>query len=387
MTSIRESIRRLLAPPKPLPPGMYPYQAPPDAPFPYRLHLRIEADGSGVLIVNAATVLHLNQTAAEYACYLIQGVPTEEAGRKAAARYKVNRAQAEQDFRSFSEQLYTLLDTPDLDPVSYLGMERVDPYAQPSAPYRLDCALTYRLPEGVDPQAAPLERAAQELSTAAWQAIIDKAFAAGIPHLIFTGGEPTLRPDLPELLAYAQSRGLVTGLLSDGLRLADPNYFNRLLETGLDHLMVVVQPDLEASWKAVAAATPADLYTTVHLTLTPANAAQAGALINRLAMLKPNAVSLSAQDLALAGELKAARQLVADLGLDLVWDLPVPYSAFNPVALEVQGQAAAPGAGRAWMYVEPDGDVLPGQGLPGVLGNLAEQEWSAIWQSSLLANP
>ena len=37
------------------------------------------------------------------------------------------------------------------------------------------------------------------------------------------------------------------------------------------------------------------------------------------------------------------------------------------------------GAGKAWLYVEPDGDVLPGQGINRPLGNLLEEDWDAIW--------
>jgi hypothetical protein len=54
MTSIREAIRRFVVPPAPVPAGMYHFQAPPDAESPYRLHLRIEQDGQGILIVNAS---------------------------------------------------------------------------------------------------------------------------------------------------------------------------------------------------------------------------------------------------------------------------------------------------------------------------------------------
>ena len=77
MTSIREIIRRRFTPEQPLPPGIYHYQAPPDADFPYRMHLRLEADGNGILIVNAATVLHLNQTAAEFAYHMVNENPEE----------------------------------------------------------------------------------------------------------------------------------------------------------------------------------------------------------------------------------------------------------------------------------------------------------------------
>jgi MoaA/NifB/PqqE/SkfB family radical SAM enzyme len=37
------------------------------------------------------------------------------------------------------------------------------------------------------------------------------------------------------------------------------------------------------------------------------------------------------------------------------------------------------GAGRAWLYVEPDGDVLPAQGINKILGNLVSDSWEKIW--------
>ena len=68
----KNSFKNLLAPIKPLQAGMYHYISPQDDPRNYRLHLRIEKDGNGILILNGSTILHLNQTATEYAYYLIQ---------------------------------------------------------------------------------------------------------------------------------------------------------------------------------------------------------------------------------------------------------------------------------------------------------------------------
>jgi len=104
MTSIREAVRNLFTQKEPLPVGVYHYQAPPDAEFPYRLHLRLEPDGDGVLIVNASTVLHLNQTAAEYAYHLVQGTPDEDAARAIATRYQVSTKQALADFQDLKER-------------------------------------------------------------------------------------------------------------------------------------------------------------------------------------------------------------------------------------------------------------------------------------------
>ena len=52
---------------------------------PYRLHLRIEPDLSGLLIVNAATVLHLNPTATEHAYHFIQAESAEQAAAAISA--------------------------------------------------------------------------------------------------------------------------------------------------------------------------------------------------------------------------------------------------------------------------------------------------------------
>ncbi len=78
-----------------------------------------------------------------------------------------------------------------------------------------------------------------------------------------------------------------------------------------------------------------------------------------------------------------AADVAAHHQMQLVWDLPVPYSHLNPVSIELQaaGEMIA-GAGRSWLYVEPDGDVLPRQGLNANLGNLLTDPWEQIWQQA-----
>ena len=57
----------------------------------------------------------------------------------------------------------------------------------------------------------------QELSTEEWKKVIDKCREVCIPQLTFTGGEPTMRDDLPELIRYAA--WFVTRLNTNGIRL------------------------------------------------------------------------------------------------------------------------------------------------------------------------
>ena len=380
MTSIREAIRRRFAPVKPLEPGIYHYQSPPYAESQYRMHLRIEMNGNGILILNASTVLHLNQSATEFAYHLIKGTDPNEVTRVMNQRYDISQNRIMEDYNNFKERIYALIDMPDLDPVQYLDLEREDPYSEEiSAPYRLNIAITYRLPEEVNPTYAPTKRVDRELTTQEWIEIINKVWEAGIPHLIFTGGEPTLRDDLADLIIQAEKNGQVTGLISDGRRFSDPQYLETLLLSGLDHLTVIMDIQDKLVWQALELILPEDLFTTVHLTISPEESTIIPETIKKLASMGVNAVSLTSTGSEVDDVLLAARDLVAELGMELIWDLPVPYSERNPVYLESDEIQFKDGAGIAWMYVEPDGDVLPAQGINKVIGNLLKDEWQEIW--------
>jgi len=383
MNALQNLWQRFFPAYQPLPSGIYHFTAPPDSDFPYRLHLRLEKDGSGLLIANGSTVLHLNQTAAEYAYHLIRQSPAQEVSRSVSRRYGIPAAQAQTDYEGFSERIQTLLDMPDLDPVTYLEFERQELYTELSAPFRLDCAITYRQIDMDASPFAPVERVKRELSLEEWQTILAKAWQAGIPHAVFTGGEPTLRADLPDLIATAEKMGMVTGLITDGLRLVDAEYLKAILQAGLDHLMMLLVPNEEPSWEAIRAALAEDIFVVVHLTLTQAEASNGKAILERLAGMGVQAISLSANNPLAAAELPSLRQEAATLGLRLVWDLPVPYSARNPVALELAAEdhPLPEGAGSAWLYVEPDGDVLAAQGHPQVLGNLLTDSWATLWRN------
>ena len=367
---------------RPLAAETHTFQSGPGEP-PYRLHLRLQKDGSGILIINAATVLHLNPTAAEFAYHMMKGTPAEQTAKEIAKRYRISVAESQYDYVDFYELVQSAIHTPDLVPSTYLAFERVAPHSKElTAPLRLDCALTYRLPAGTQAEYAPTKRVDRELTTAEWQTIMDKAWAAGIPHITFTGGEPTLREDLPALIAHAQQVGQISGLLTDGLKLADKNYLDSLLQTGLDHLLFILQPENPASWQALECILQADLFTTVHLTITPWNVKKAGETLEKLAGLKVKSLSLGASEPSLHEALQSLRNQAANLGLTLRWDMPVPYSAENPVSHETIEDEVPSGAGKAWLYVEPDGDVLPTQGEANhILGNFLKDPWEKIYKS------
>lgn len=364
---------------QPLPAGTYHLRDEQDE-RPYRMHLRLREDGSGILILNASTVLQLNATAAEYAYHFIQSTGPDETAKQIADRYHISKGIALEDYSDFVDRIQTLVSTEDLDPVSFLDFELVQPHsADLDVPLRLDCALTYHLPEKTQVEYAPAKRVDRELTTDEWKSILDTAWSAGIPHITFTGGEATLRDDLPELIAHAEKNGQICGLLTDGLKLADKEYLESLLQTGLDHILFLLQPEIEKSWNALGVIMPQDIFVTVHLTLDKENIENAEETLERLANIDVRNISLTLSDRSLQEAYDTLRDKAATLGLAIKFDLPVPYSAYNPVTLETQDDEVPEGAGNAWLYVEPDGDVLPAQGMADkILGNFLRDKWSTI---------
>ena len=62
----------------------------------------------------------------------------------------------------------------------------------------------------------------------------------GVVQAHFSGGEPTLRPDLATLVEAAAACGLYTNLITQGTFLDDA-LLDRLIASGLDHVQISIQ--------------------------------------------------------------------------------------------------------------------------------------------------
>ena len=366
---------------KPLPKGVFHSQLLGRNNEPVRMHLRLNNDGSGILIINASTILHLNPTAAEYAYHMITGSVPDAVAKEISKRYRIGKSLALREYIEFGEKIDDLIHRPDLDPVINLGFEPISPNSRElSAPFRIDLALTYQLPNGGDQINAPLKRVERELSTNEWRFIIDKVWTEGIPHIIFTGGEPTLREDLPLLIAHAEKNGQVTGLLTDGRKFSDITYLEQLVQTGLDHLLIILPLTETPNWAILKNASSCDIFLAVHMTVTPNNYSLAEETITKLSQIGVNNLSLSISDQSMKEVIIKITNFAVENNFRIISDLPVPYSEAHPMALETEGDMETVGAGKAWLYVEPDGDVIPAQGKAShILGNILKDQWETIY--------
>jgi radical SAM protein with 4Fe4S-binding SPASM domain len=380
-----------------------------------RIHLRIDADGSGQLLVNASRVVHLNPTAAFMARLALEGTPAPQAIQTIRKRYRVSQGQASGDYTQIQAQIDELARPDGACALHDLNLEVIAPFsARPSAPYRLDLALTYRCNNDCAHCYNARPRDFAEMDTAQWKAVIDRAWQAGIPHIVFTGGEPTLRSDLPELIAYAESVGQITGLNTNGRRLSDPEYVQRLVAAGLDHVQVTLEShdpsvhdqmvgaqgaSARGAWKQTVAgvenALDTPLFVMTNTTMLRSNAPTLGETLDFLGRLGVPTIGLNAliysgkgatvdsglAEAELAPLLELARQTTEAYGQRLIWYTPTQYCNFDPMALElgVKGCTAA----LYNMCVEPDGAVLPCQSYYTPLGNLLSDPWESIWNHEL----
>lgn len=374
-----------------------------------RLHLRMEPDGRGLLVINAAQVLYLNQTAAIYTRLALEGYSEDEAVREIRRLYRIDAPTARADFRRIQEQLEAFL-SPDHTVCPFQELERIEPFsAQLSAPYRMDLALTYRCENNCPHCYVARPGNYPEMDTAAWKTVLERVWEAGIPHVCFTGGEATLRDDLPALIAYAEELGLVTGLLTNGRRLADAGYVRELVKAGLDHVQITLESHEESIHDAMVAAAgawretvdgirnalAAGLYTITNTTLTRKNVEGIADTVAFVASL--GVPTFACNSLIYAGRgasvgtgfregelvpiLEQVRQACEQHSLRLIWYTPTQYCALSPLQLELGVKACT--AALYNMCVEPDGAVIPCQSYYEPLGNILRDPWEKIWNHEL----
>lgn len=375
-----------------------------------RVHLRIDPDGSGLLIVNASRVMHLNPTATQMAYYILNKIPPEEALKSLARSYNVSATQLNDDYTQTTNQLTELIKPDGACPIHDLNLEVTPPFtARPSAPYRMDLAITYRCNNDCSHCYNARSRDYPELSTSKWHQILDKLWSIGIPHVVFTGGEPTLWEDLPELIAHAEQNGQITGINTNGRRLSDPAYVEELIKSGLDHVQITLEShepeihdamvNLHGAWKQTVAGirnvleTP--LYVMTNTTMLSLNSPKLQQTLEFLASLGVPTVGLNAlihsgrgqtvktglAETELPSLLELARQVTAAHSQRLIWYTPTQYCNFDPMQLElgVKGCTAA----LYNMCVEPNGDVIPCQSYYRSLGNILSASWDRIWNHDL----
>jgi pyrroloquinoline quinone biosynthesis protein E len=254
-----------------------------------------------------------------------------------------------------------------------------------------------------------LERAKGELSTAEWMRVLDEAAELGILQVHFSGGEPAVRRDLPDLVAHARKIGLYSNLITSGVTL-DRARVAKLAEAGLDHAQLSMQ-DVDHQTAAHIANYPgvqgkklafarmvreAGLPLTINAVVNRHNVSRVERMIDLAVSLGAGRVEVAhvqyygwalqnraalmptiAQVQEATQRVEAARERLRG---QIVIDYVVPdYYARQP-------KACMGGWGRQFLNITPSGEVLPchaAQTIPGlVFESVRHKPLAEIWMGS-----
>ena len=252
----------------------------------------------------------------------------------------------------------------------------------------------------------------KELDTAQWKEILNRLQADNIPQVTFTGGEPTLREDLVELVDAAQ--WFVTRLNTNGRRLT-PELCKALYEASLDsvqvtlysadpaiHNALVGADGFEKTVQGIRNAVAAGLIVSVNTPLCSLNtdyaatlrfAASLGVRYATCSGLIPSGSAEGAEsratrltEQALTQVLQEAEAVVEELGMELDFTSPgwLPEETLRTLGLHLIPSC---GACLSNMALAPDGSIIPCQSWlsSAPLGNMLTDDWASVWNSERCA--
>src|SRR5205809_5697776 len=85
-----------------------------------------------------------------------------------------------------------------------------------------------------------LERGGSELTTGEWKKVLGELAELGVLQIHFSGGEPTARKDLVELVRHASDVGLYSNLITSAVLLTREK-LSALADAGLSHVQISFQ--------------------------------------------------------------------------------------------------------------------------------------------------
>lgn len=309
-------------------------------------------------------------------------------------------------------------ETPEED-IQYINIGEYSEYMR--APHRMDLMVSAMTKDGgwhcnqkcVHCYAAGQPQAEEtELSTEDWKKIIDKCRKVCIPQVTFTGGEPTMREDLIELIDHAQ--WFVTRLNTNGIKLSK-EYCDRLMKASLDSVQITFYSHDAATHNELVGANMYDdtlagiknaLEAGLNLSINTPLCTKNKDYVETLKFLHDlgvtyvtcsglittgNAAKSESESLQLSREeirdvLKAAVDYAYANGMEISFTSPgwIDEEFFHENGLNTP----TCGACLSNMAITPGGNVVPCQSWlsDGNLGSFLDEDWDKIWLSGKCEN-
>ncbi len=378
------SVKRAGRPPT-VPPGIYHAMQEADGAY-TRFHLRVERDGTGMLIANAAAAARLSPSGVLIVKGLLDGKTTDAILADLIANFRGGSIEAMRADIAEVESLIKRITTPgDTYPVFNLDDAALSPYAaQLIAP--LQASLPLAEPEKLLP-------------------ILDRLWAVGIPHVTLLAPQQPDPAFLVRAVEHAEDLGMIAGVRGRASDLWDAGLLTALTQAGVDHITFLYASTNPAVHDALCGDGDHTAATALLAWLEenrvcaiaeiPLLQATLGVLTATLDTLLTAGtdniafVAYATTDAALAErdgvfhadampQVAAIVEEIADNAhARFIWDPPVQR---NPALSLVEQVHRGPRcSGDVAVRVEADGSVIPPRGPYQSAGNILTASWDDIW--------
>ncbi len=408
----------------------------PEGPGVVRIHLipptvRDGEIGASVAILNGQDVIPVNtswsilltefiESVNEYSGRAVNDEDVEHILETTCERVKkvyplISRKRLRRDIHTIMETFKQIAygEKPDVD-VQVLTLGEYAPRMR--APHRMDLMVSAMTANGkwhCNQQCVHCYAAGQasaeesELSTDEWKRILDRCRAACIPQVTFTGGEPTMREDLVELIDHA--RWFITRLNTNGVRLT-PEYCRALYGASLDSVQITFYSADEAAhnklvgtphWRDTVAGIENALAAGLNLSVNTPLCTLNRDYVETLKFLHEKGVTyVTCSGLITTGNAKTPESEALQLTHAEIREIlraAVEYCFANEMEISFTSPGwvddafcrslgiTTPNCGACLsnMAVTPGGNVVPCQSWLSdePLGNMLRDEWETIWTS------
>lgn len=362
-----------------------------------------------LLILRPNKVMHLNETAMRMLKLLFEGMDVKsivQTFESAGAERQV----VLNDLAAFVDDLRNMV-SGNQNIYTY-KTAKIVPFGTGEIKYPVlsEIALTYRCNNACRfCYAFSPYRESGEMTTEEVKRVIDMIVDdAKVPSLSFTGGEPTLREDLFELIAYGREKGLRMNLITNGRRCSSKDFVQKLVDAGLNSAQVSIEgPDsethdyivgvpgaFEQTVQGIKNLRETDIYTHCNTTICKPNLDKLENLVDfhadelGLSYFSMNMVIYTGSAAKLREELQIKYSEIQEIvrrvkkrankkGIQFVWYAPTPVCLFNPIAHGLGAKSCACCDGL--LSVDAEGGLLPCSSFSEPVGNLLKEGFEKVW--------
>jgi Predicted Fe-S oxidoreductases len=262
-------------------------------------------------------------------------------------------------------------------------------------PDQVTISITEECPNNCIHCALPDTKNRKKLAPETVKSAIDQVLEMGTTFVIFDGGEPLTYSDLEDLITYVDPEKAIAGMFTSGVGLSEERA-NSLKEAGLYSLTVSFDSAFEDKHDYVRGRKG------VFKNAVEAvkNGIKAGLLVNIYVVLSRDNVNELEELYALASELGAHELSFYEIvptgrWMDHASEILTPkdlriFDNFVSRAREKEGprifsipqvmKTTGCMAGRKWLHITPEGDILPCACIPISYGNVHRDKIKDIWK-------